>query len=348
MVLAAPGKQLVDFGLRRAHGAEAGLLAARACYMWDLPAPPRYSPANGSVFQSTARWRTRSSRLTMTERRRSEPMRVATAQPDRFFSTPTTPRPPRGRWRRSHRGSGDGHHDRRGAARQRRLAVLSWAVRGILDKCGLPEIKIFVSGGLDENSVAALLHAGAPIDGFGIGTSLTTSSDAPALDCVYKLEEYAGAPAAQAFHRQGRPGPAASRSGAGSAPTAGWRATCSRVESDRQDGEPLLELVMQDGRRLASSPFQLAQCRARAARELARFRNRCALGPQAPYPGRACGSPWCGWRTRSTPGWRATARPPGWQAMARASDLSRARPAAAFSKLLTCDRGGYPLKARGS
>ena len=56
------------------------------------------------------------------------------------------------------------------------------------------------------------------------------------------------------------------------------------LESDRQDGEPLLELVMQDGRRLTSSP-SLAECRARAARELARLPEPLrALGPQAPYP----------------------------------------------------------------
>ena len=45
-----------------------------------------------------------------------------------------------------------------------------------------------------EDSIAALLQSGAPIDGFGIGTSLTTSSDVPALDCAYKLQEYAGTP----------------------------------------------------------------------------------------------------------------------------------------------------------
>jgi nicotinate phosphoribosyltransferase len=163
------------------------------------------------------------------------------------------------------------------------LAVLSRAVRGILDNGGFPEIKIFVSGGLDENSVAALLHAGAPIDGFGIGTSLTTSSDAPTLDCVYKLEEYAGVPRRkrsigketwpgrkQVWRRLGADGRMAG--------------DVLSLESDRQDGEPLLELVMQDGRRLTSSP-SLAECRARAARELARLPEPLrALGPQAPYP----------------------------------------------------------------
>jgi nicotinate phosphoribosyltransferase len=67
------------------------------------------------------------------------------------------------------------------------LAALSREVRSILDAGGCPEVRILVSGGLDEHDVAALLEAGAPIDGFGIGTRLNTSSDAPSLDMVYKL-----------------------------------------------------------------------------------------------------------------------------------------------------------------
>jgi hypothetical protein len=46
--------------------------------------------------------------------------------------------------------------------------------------------------GLDEDQLMAMAKTKAPIDRFGIGTSLTTSSDAPALDCAYKLQEYAG------------------------------------------------------------------------------------------------------------------------------------------------------------
>ena len=62
-------------------------------------------------------------------------------------------------------------------------------VRRILDDGGLPAVKIVASGGLDEDTLLALSRAGAPIDSYGIGTSLTTASDAPALDCAYKLQE---------------------------------------------------------------------------------------------------------------------------------------------------------------
>ena len=67
-------------------------------------------------------------------------------------------------------------------------------VRAILDAGGRRGITIFASGNLDEYRLAELVAARAPIDGFGIGTRMNTSSDAPYLDCAYKLEEYDGQP----------------------------------------------------------------------------------------------------------------------------------------------------------
>jgi nicotinate phosphoribosyltransferase len=67
------------------------------------------------------------------------------------------------------------------------LAALSREVRAILDAGGFPDVRIIVSGGLDEHDLAALLAAGAPIDGFGVGTRLDVSADAPSLEMVYKL-----------------------------------------------------------------------------------------------------------------------------------------------------------------
>jgi nicotinate phosphoribosyltransferase len=69
---------------------------------------------------------------------------------------------------------------------------LSREVRQILDAGGCQDIQIFVSGNMDEFSIKDLLDAGAPIDGFGVGTKLDTSADAPYLECAYKLTEYAG------------------------------------------------------------------------------------------------------------------------------------------------------------
>ena len=74
------------------------------------------------------------------------------------------------------------------------LIALSKSVRAILDAGGLKETTIFASGGLDEDSLLGFARADAPIDGIGIGTSMTTSQDVPAIDCVYKLQDYAGVP----------------------------------------------------------------------------------------------------------------------------------------------------------
>lgn len=74
------------------------------------------------------------------------------------------------------------------------LADLARQARGRLDSAGLRDIRIVASGGLDEWAIEALLDDGAPIDGFGVGTDMGTSSDAPSLDLVYKLTEYDGEP----------------------------------------------------------------------------------------------------------------------------------------------------------
>ena len=76
------------------------------------------------------------------------------------------------------------------------LAMHANRVRRILDEGGLENTTIFASGNLDEYRLRALLSPvgspPAPIDGFGVGTALDVSSDAPSLDCAYKLQEYAG------------------------------------------------------------------------------------------------------------------------------------------------------------
>jgi nicotinate phosphoribosyltransferase len=74
------------------------------------------------------------------------------------------------------------------------LADHARKVRGILDDGGLREVAIFASGGLDETILQRHAAERVPIDGYGIGTSLTTSQDAPALDCAYKIQEYDGKP----------------------------------------------------------------------------------------------------------------------------------------------------------
>jgi nicotinate phosphoribosyltransferase len=190
-VLAAPGKLLVDFGLRRAHGAEAGLLAARAAYLAGFDgtatvlAGERFGiPLYGTMAHSFVQAHDSESGAFLD---------FARGHPDNtvlLIDTYDTeagaekvaqlaPRLAREgiRIKAVRLDSGDlGEHARK--------------VRAILDRAGCPDIGIFASGGLDEYELAKL--ASAPIGGFGVGTALTTSSDAPGLDCAYKLEEYAG------------------------------------------------------------------------------------------------------------------------------------------------------------
>ena len=74
------------------------------------------------------------------------------------------------------------------------LLDLSRRVRQILDEAGLDHVLVLASGGLDEFEVDRLVQAGAPIDGFGVGTRMGVSGDAPWLDMAYKLVRYAGRP----------------------------------------------------------------------------------------------------------------------------------------------------------
>lgn len=74
------------------------------------------------------------------------------------------------------------------------LGELAKASRAILDVAGLPGVRIFASGGLDEVEIDRLVRAGAPIDAFGVGTRMGVSADAPTLDSAYKLVEYDGRP----------------------------------------------------------------------------------------------------------------------------------------------------------
>jgi nicotinate phosphoribosyltransferase len=149
------------------------------------------------------------------------------------------------------------------------LVALARGVRQILDQGGLAAVAIFASGGLDEDSLAGLVRQGAPIDGFGVGTSLTTSADVPNVDCVYKLQEYAGLPRRKkSEHKVTWPGrKQVWRRYDADGRMAGDVLT---IEGHDKSGEPLLSLVMKAGRRLRP-PEPLAAIKLRAKQELERL-----------------------------------------------------------------------------
>lgn len=74
------------------------------------------------------------------------------------------------------------------------LGAQAVSCRKMLDEAGFKQIRIMASSGLDEYKIAELQAQGAPLDGFGVGTAVGASNDAPALELAYKLTEYAGRP----------------------------------------------------------------------------------------------------------------------------------------------------------
>ncbi len=290
-VLAAPGKLLVDFGMRRAHGAEAALLAARASYLAGFAGTatvlagqafgiPLYGTMAHSfieaqddemaAFEMFARARPDNVVLLLDTYHTEAAAEKVVALAPRLKASGIAIRGVR-------LDSGD-------------LISLAKSVRAILDRGGLQDVTIFASGGLDEDELAAFGRAGAPIDGFGVGTSLTTSSDVPAIDFIYKLQEYAGAPRRKHSDKKATwPG----RKQVWRRYDANGRMAGDRIGLDRtasaaaaSDGgeEPLLHCVMRDGHRLHASP-SLDEIRARAKRDLKRLPDPLRrLEPDAEYP----------------------------------------------------------------
>jgi nicotinate phosphoribosyltransferase len=163
------------------------------------------------------------------------------------------------------------------------LLALSRQTRRLLDEAGLSKVGVFASGGLDEYSVAALVASGAPIDGFGVGTSMGVSDDAPTLDIAYKLCEYAG---------RGRLKLAEGK------PVLPGRKQVYRVaEGDRDardviarsseelPGRPLLVKMMERGERLPAARVELKAIRAYAQEQTSRLPAALAglSAPEAPY-----------------------------------------------------------------
>lgn len=267
--LAAGTRRLADFGLRRAHGAEAGLLAARACYLagFDSTATVEAGrlfgiPLSGTMAHSFVQAHD-DEVAAFRDFARIHPRGVTL-----LIDTYDTPRAARAIVALCREGvaveavrldSGD-------------LASLAHQVRGILDDGDCRQVQIVASGNLDELAIERLLAGGAPIDAFGVGTRLDVSSDAPYLDCVYKIQEYAGRP------RRKR--------SSGKATWPGRKQVFREHDADGRllrdtiglvdeavAGTPLLQPVMRAGRRLPQP--SLERSREFARRQLASLPERC-------------------------------------------------------------------------
>ena len=186
MVRAAGGRGIVEFGTRRAHTPEAGVLGARAAYIAgcvgtsNTLAGFRFGiPVMGTCAHS---WIMSYASEQEAFRRLQGLLGQYTIQlVDTYDPLEGTRRaaalgPPLWGIRLD---SGD-------------FDALSRQARAILDGAGLRDAKIMASGDLDERRIGELVAAGAPIDAFGVGTELATSADAPSMGAIYKLVELEG------------------------------------------------------------------------------------------------------------------------------------------------------------
>lgn len=270
VVLAAPDRLLVDFGLRRAHGGEAGLLAARAAYLAGFNGSsnvlaeyrfgiPSYGTMAHSFIQAHADEETAFEHF-------------AHAQPNNvvlLIDTYDTEAAAEKVVRLAPKLKAAGIAIKAVRIDSGDLTEHAKKVRGILDAGGLKDTGIFASGNLDEYEVHAMLAAGAPIGGFGVGTRMLTSSDAAYLDCAYKLQEYAGH--ARRKRSEGKatwPGRKQVYRDYDADGRMAGDTLC--LESEGFSGERLLQLVMKNGKRTEALPT-LSDSRKLAARDLARL-----------------------------------------------------------------------------
>jgi len=251
-VLASPDSMLVDFGMRRAHAGEAALWAARASFISgfagtsNVLANKRFGiPIFGTMAHSYIEAHDSEAAAFKhfcmahrgpivllidtydTEEGARRVVTLARELPEKSIASVRLD-------------SGD-------------LETLSHSVRRILNDGGCSDISIFASGNLDEYRLMDFESGGAPIDGFGIGTSLDISSDCPSLDFVYKLQEYAGRP-----RRKRSPGKETwpGRKQIYREQRSDGTIVMDRltIEGDPQPGNALLEPVVAGGRRVAAPP----------------------------------------------------------------------------------------------
>ncbi|WP_022949177.1 nicotinate phosphoribosyltransferase [Methylohalobius crimeensis] len=266
-VLAAPGKNLVDFGLRRAHGFEAGLLAARAAYLAGFAATSNVlagmefgTPISGTMAHSYIMAHDDEIEA-FRGFARSQPNNVTLlidtydtlAGVDKVVDLAPQLAKENIPVKAVRIDSGD-------------LEALAFQTRRKLDAAGLQSVQIVVSGDLDEYALKQLSEHHAPIDGYGVGTKLTTSTDAPFLNCAYKLQEYAGVPRRKVSEGK--------QTWPGRKQVFRYYDSNGRFEKDvlttlddKQDGAALLQPVMRQGQRLEAAE-KLATIQARCADQL--------------------------------------------------------------------------------
>lgn len=281
-VEAAGGATLVDFALRRSHGQDAGFAVARASSIAGFDATSNVEAARRLSIPAAG---TMAHSYVEAFASEADAFRAfAESYPDGailLVDTYDTLEGTRVAVEIGRELAARGHRLRGVRLDSGDLLEESRRARALLDEGGLPDAVVFASGGLDERDVERLLSAGAPIGGFGIGSKLGVSVDAPFLDLVYKLVELDGRP-----RRKLSPGKA-TLPGRKQV----WRTTSAGLfdhdvlgladAPGRPAGEPLLVEAMRGGRRLRRESLPAIRDRARAQRLALRAEHRAL--DAAPY-----------------------------------------------------------------
>ncbi len=289
VVNAAKGKTVIEFGLRREHGIDAGMKVARCSYIAgcqgtsNVLAGLTYGiPVFGTMahsfvmsfekeidaFRAFARTFPSKSTLlidTYDELAGAEKAAVVAKELEKAGCKLGGVR----------LDSGD-------------LAQASKKIRALLDEKGLRYVKIFASGDLDEYRIAELLSKGAEIDAFGVGTRMGTSADKPYVDVIYKLCETTSAKGdfspimklsegkatlpgrKQVFRFKGKKG--------------FFAKDMIALADEKMEGEPLLAKVMENGKITRALP-SLGEIRAAASENLSKLPEKYKKLTSAPaYP----------------------------------------------------------------
>ena len=283
VVMAAQGRPVIDFGSRRMHGIDAALKAARAFYIGGVAATSNVLASK--IYQVPVTGTMAHSYIQAHDDEREAFREFARLYPETVLLVDTYDTM-EGVRRVIELANTLGEEFKVSAVRldSGDLLDLSREARRLLDEAGLGRVKIFASGGLDEDIIARLVSSGAPIDAFGVGTSMGVSKDAPDLDLAYKLCEYAG---------KGRLKLSLGK------PTLPGRKQIFRVSmngryvrdvlaraDEHLEGQPLLESVMRRGERLAASRVSLESARAYASLQISRLPDhvRGITPAEPPYP----------------------------------------------------------------
>ncbi|MCB9710786.1 MAG: nicotinate phosphoribosyltransferase [Nitrospiraceae bacterium] len=283
VVTAANGKPVVDFGARRMHGIDAALKAARAFWIGGVSSTSNVLA--GKIYGVPVAGTMAHSFIQAHENEMAAFRAFARVFPETVLLVDTydTLAGVRKVINLAH-AMGDRFQVKAVRLDSGDLLTLSKEARRLLDDAGLQNVEIFASGGLNEEVIEHLLSSNAPIDGFGVGTSMGVSSDAPDLDIAYKLAEYAG---------KGRLKLSTGK------PILPGRKQVFRIEEHGQDvrdviacadeepvGRPLLVPMMRGGTRLPAGSVDLDSARRYAQQQMGRLPEQVrAIAPaDPPYP----------------------------------------------------------------